>query len=214
MKRNILIALLVVAIIALFALVILLPDDEKKKTEDTVTPSQEENTDNNLTGLHKVEIEIKDYGTIKLTLDADIAPITVTNFVNLVKEGFYDGLTLHRVIDGFMIQGGDPLGTGMGGSEKNIKGEFANNGVKNDLKHTRGVISMARNGIDMDSASSQFFIMQQDKPHLDGDYVAFGYVTEGIEIVDAICEKTPVVDSNGTVEKQYQPIITAIRVVE
>ena len=166
-----------------------------------------------LSGQHNVEIEIENYGTIALTLDADIAPVSVTNFINLVNDGFYDGLTFHRIIDGFMIQGGDPEGTGMGGSEQNIQGEFAANGIENNLAHTRGVISMAR-AYDPDSASSQFFIMHEDAPHLDGNYAAFGWVTSGIEVVDAICEATPVIDANGTVLAADQPVITEIRVVE
>ena len=122
---------------------------------------------------------------IKIELYPDKAPITVENFENLVKEGFYNGLTFHRVISGFMIQGGDPLGTGTGGSKKKIKGEFRSNGVQNDIKHVRGVISMARSA-NPDSASSQFFIMHKDAPHLDGQYAAFGKVVEGIEVVDEI----------------------------
>lgn len=122
---------------------------------------------------------------MKIELYPETAPITVANFTKLVKEGFYDGLIFHRVIPGFMIQGGDPTGTGMGGSKENIKGEFAANGVNNPLKHTRGVISMAR-AMNPDSASSQFFIMHRDAPHLDGSYAAFGKVVEGIEAVDRI----------------------------
>ena len=132
-----------------------------------------------------VIIEMENGDVIKIELDPSAAPITVANFTELVKEGFYDGLIFHRVIRGFMIQGGDPTGTGMGGSKKNIKGEFAANGVKNPLKHTRGVISMAR-AVNPDSASSQFFIMHQDAPHLDGSYAAFGKVVEGMEAVDRI----------------------------
>lgn len=122
---------------------------------------------------------------MKIEIYPDKAPITVANFEKLVKEGFYDGLTFHRIIPGFMIQGGDPEGTGMGGSKDKIKGEFASNGVKNDIKHTRGVISMARSMM-KDSASSQFFIMHADAPHLDGDYAAFGKVVEGLEVIDEI----------------------------
>ena len=122
---------------------------------------------------------------IKIELYPDKAPITVENFENLVKEGFYNGLIFHRVISGFMIQGGDPLGTGTGGSKKKIKGEFRSNGVQNDIKHVRGVISMARSA-NPDSASSQFFIMHKDAPHLDGQYAAFGKVVDGIEVVDEI----------------------------
>ena len=158
-----------------------------------------------------IEIEVRDYGTIKAELYGNIAPITVENFVKLAREGFYDGLTFHRIISGFMIQGGDPNGTG--GSSQTIKGEFSANGVENPLKHTRGVLSMARSSLP-DSASSQFFIMHQDAPHLDGQYASFGKVTEGMDIVDAICQNTPVTDGNGTVTRENQPVITAIRVVD
>ena len=137
-----------------------------------------------------VKITMTGGGEIELELYPDIAPETVANFKSLVEEGFYDGLTFHRIIKGFMIQGGDPLGTGMGGSDKCIKGEFAMNGFNNPLKHTRGVISMARSQMP-NSASSQFFIMHEDAPHLDGSYAAFGKVTKGIEIVDEIAD-TPV----------------------
>lgn len=130
-------------------------------------------------------IETSDGGIIKLQLDEKAAPITVANFRKLVNQNFYDGLIFHRVIKGFMIQGGDPTGTGMGGSDKRIKGEFLANGINNPLKHSRGVISMARSQ-HPDSASSQFFIMHQDSPHLDGSYAAFGKVVEGIEVVDNI----------------------------
>lgn len=164
-------------------------------------------------GKHHVEIKVQDYGTIKVELDADAAPITVENFMKLVKDGFYDGLTFHRIISGFMIQGGDPDGNGTGGSDQTIKGEFSANGVKNDISHVRGVISMARSQ-DNDSASSQFFIMHQDGTYLDGQYAAFGKVTEGIEIVDQICEKTPVTDDNGTVEAANQPRIESIKLVD
>ncbi len=169
---------------------------------------------NLLKGTYQAEIVVKDYGTIALELDADIAPVTVTNFVKLVEAGFYDNLTFHRIISGFMIQGGDPEGNGTGGSKEAIKGEFSNNGVVNNLSHKRGVISMARNGFDNNSASSQFFIVHQDSPHLDGDYAAFGTVTKGMEVVDAICENTKVEDSNGTTLKENQPIIETIKIVK
>ena len=133
--------------------------------------------------------------------------------MSLAKDGFYDGLTFHRIIDGFMIQGGDPAGNGTGGSEKTIKGEFSSNGVENGISHVRGVISMARSG-DPDSASSQFFIVHQDSTFLDGQYAAFGHVTEGMEIVDAICADTPVQDDNGTVAWWDQPVITSIRITD
>ena len=132
-----------------------------------------------------ITIEMENGGVIKAELYPDVAPITVKNFVDLAKKGFYDGLIFHRVIPGFMIQGGDPTGTGMGGPGHTIKGEFSANGVKNDLKHTRGVLSMARSMMP-NSAGSQFFIMHQNAPHLDGQYAAFGKVIEGIEVVDQI----------------------------
>lgn len=166
-----------------------------------------------LSGKHHVEIVIRDYGTIAVELDADAAPITVANFLKLAKSGFYDGLTFHRIINGFMMQGGDPEGTGMGGSSEKIKGEFSANGVKNDLSHTRGVISMARSQA-MDSASSQFFIVHQDSTFLDGQYACFGYVTDGMDVVDAICETVPVVDNNGTVQDGHQPVMETIRVID
>ena len=141
----------------------------------------------------------------------EIAPISCENFEKLANSNFYDGLIFHRVIPGFMIQGGDPKGNGTGGSGKNIKGEFSSNGIQNTLSHVRGVLSMARAN-DPNSASSQFFIMHEDALYLDGQYAAFGAVTEGIEIVDKICKDTPVTDSNGSVNKANQPVITSIRV--
>lgn len=157
-------------------------------------------------------IDIANYGTIKVQLDHKAAPITVANFVNLANTGFYDGLTFHRIIDGFMMQGGDPEGNGSGGSEKNIYGEFSSNGFENNISHARGVISMARNGYDMNSASSQFFIMQSSKTHLDGDYAAFGRVVDGIEVVDAVCTSAEPTDDNGTIKADEQPIITSIKI--
>ena len=174
-------------------------------------------TANTVDNLYKdpiiVEIDVADYGIITAELYPNLAPDTVENFVKLAGEGFYDGLTFHRIIDGFMIQGGCPRGNGTGGSGTNIKGEFASNGVANPLRHERGVLSMARSSMP-NSASSQFFIMHQDSPWLDGEYAAFGRVLTGMEIVDAICADTPVTDGNGTVAKADQPVITSIRVVE
>ena len=170
-------------------------------------------TSKELTGTHHAEIEVKDYGTIDVELDADTAPITVTNFVKLAQEGFYDGLTFHRIMEGFMIQGGDPNGDGTGGSEENIKGEFSNNGVDNDISHTRGTISMAR-ASDPDSASSQFFIVQADSTFLDGDYAGFGHVTEGMDIVDKICEDAKPTDDNGTIPSDQQPVIEKITITD
>ena len=166
-----------------------------------------------LTGIHHAEIAIKDYGTIELELDADKAPITVTNFVKLAQENFYDGLTFHRIIEGFMMQGGDPLGNGTGGSEETIKGEFSQNGVDNTISHKKGTLSMARSQAP-DSASSQFFIVDEDSTFLDGQYAAFGHVTEGIEIVDKICSEAKVIDDNGTVLPEDQPVIESIKVVK
>lgn len=164
-------------------------------------------------GLHHAEIVVAGYGTIELELNANAAPITTANFCHLVKQGFYDGLTFHRVIADFMIQGGDPNADGTGGAAANIKGEFSANGVKNVIPHTRGTISMSRSQ-DMDSASSQFFIMQKTTPSLDGQYAAFGHVTSGMDVVDAICEKTTVQDSNGSVAPDDQPKIEKITLID
>lgn len=162
---------------------------------------------------HHVEITVKDYGTITVELYGESAPVTVENFLKLAGDGFYDGLTFHRIIEGFMMQGGDPNGDGTGGADEEIKGEFSANGVENDLSHTRGAISMAR-ASRYDSASSQFFIVHKDSTGLDGAYACFGYVTGGIEVVDAICESVPVIDGNGTVEKENQPVIESIKVID
>ena len=167
-----------------------------------------------LTGKHHAEIVIAEYGKLELELDADVAPITVTNFVNLAKKGFYNGLAFHRIMSGFMIQGGDPNGDGTGGSEETIKGEFKSNGIENTMSHKRGVISMARTQNDPDSASSQFFIVQADSDFLDGDYAAFGKVTAGMDIVDKICQSVQPIDNNGTVPADQQPKITAIKVID
>ena len=186
--------------------------DTNETTTEETTDASEEDTEL-LTGLHHVTIDVKDYGTISLELDADTAPISVTNFINLAKDGFYDGLTFHRIISGFMIQGGDPKGNGTGGSDQTIKGEFSENGVENDISHVRGTISMARAN-DPDSASSQFFIVHEDSTFLDGQYAAFGHVTDGMDVVDAICENTPVQDNNGTVKAADQPVITSVTVID
>lgn len=164
-------------------------------------------------GTHHAEIEIQDYGTITVELDGDAAPITVQNFMDLANAGFYDGLTFHRIISGFMMQGGDPNGNGTGGSENTIKGEFSANGVENPLSHTRGAISMARAQAP-DSASSQFFICHADSTFLDGQYACFGYVTDGMDVVDAVCEAAQPTDDNGTIPADQQPVITAIRITD
>lgn len=197
----------------------------ENSTKENNTENKDENIQNNQisneseennmysTGKHHAEIVVKNYGTIALELDADVAPITVENFANLVNEGFYNGLTFHRIISGFMIQGGDPLGNGTGGSSKTIKGEFASNGVKNSISHVRGTISMARSSMP-NSASSQFFIVHQDSTFLDGKYAAFGTVTSGMEVVDKICADTAVEDDNGTVAKNNQPVIEKITMID
>ena len=179
--------------------------------EETAEPAAEETAEP--VGIHHAEIVIRDYGTVKLELDGDTAPITVQNFMDLANAGFYDGLTFHRIMDGFMIQGGDPNGNGTGGSEQNIKGEFAANGVDNSISHKKGVISMAR-AQDFDSASSQFFIVQEDSEFLDGQYAAFGHVTEGQEIVDSIAKDAKPLDDNGTIAPEDQPVIETIKITD
>ncbi len=163
--------------------------------------------------LRHAEIIVKDYGTIKLELDEGVAPITVANFVKLAQSGFYDGLTFHRIMNGFMIQGGDPQGDGYGGSKDKIKGEFSANGWDNPIKHVEGTISMARSG-KPNSASSQFFIVLGNASHLDGNYAAFGHVTEGIEIVKKIAADAKPTDMNGTIPKEEQPVIEKIVITD
>lgn len=202
-KNTILIAALIVVVLALIGTALAFTSQPAPAQEETAL----------LTGKHYVQIDIADYGAITAELDADNAPITVTNFMDLTERGFYNGLTFHRIISGFMIQGGDPYGNGTGGSDRNIKGEFSANGVKNSILHERGVLSMARSQHN-DSASSQFFIMHEKAPHLDGQYAAFGHVLTGMEVVDAICASVPVTDFNGTVSKENQPVITSIKRIE
>ena len=180
-------------------------------TKETPKPT-EQVSENLLKGTHHAVIDVKDYGTIELELDADTAPITVTNFVELAKDGFYDGLTFHRNIEDFMIQGGDPNGNGTGGSKHTIKGEFSANGVENNIKHECGVISMARSQ-DYDSASSQFFIMYEKVSHLDGQYAAFGKVTKGLDVLDKL-KKVKAIDNNGSVEASQQPVINSIKILD
>jgi len=187
---------------------------EGTETAETAEATETADTAEGI-GIHHVEIDVQDYGTIALELDGDTAPITVQNFLDLAESGFYDGLTFHRIMDGFMIQGGDPDGNGMGGSDTPIKGEFSANGVDNDISHVRGVISMARSNAP-DSASSQFFIVHQDSTFLDGNYAAFGHVTEGMDVVDAIeADIAPkATDDNGTIQPEDQPVMTAVRVID
>ena len=160
-------------------------------------------------GTHHATIAVEAYGTIKLELDADVAPVTVANFAKLASEGFYNGLTFHRIISGFMVQGGDPNGNGTGGSDEKIVGEFSDNGHPNSISHVRGTISMARAQA-YNSASSQFFIMQADTPSLDGQYAAFGHVTDGMDVVDAMCEAARPTDNNGTIAAADQPRISSV----
>ena len=169
--------------------------------------------ENYMTGKINVLIKVKEYGDIKLELDADVAPISVTNFVNLANEHFYDGLTFHRIMDNFMIQGGN--GETAGKHANSIKGEFSSNGVENNISHVRGVISMARTSV-KDSASSQFFITNADATFLDGNYAAFGVVTEGMEVVDKITNDIAprAVDNNGTILEVDQPVIETITVIQ
>ena len=161
--------------------------------------------------IYYADIVIEDYGTITVELDQASAPITVANFVELAESGFYDGLTFHRIDEGFMMQGGDPNGDGTGGSDETIVGEFPDNGYDNTLSHIRGAISMARSN-DYDSASSQFFIVHEDSEFLDGQYAAFGYVTEGMDVVDAICKAAVPIDSNCLIAAEDQPVITSITI--
>lgn len=179
------------------------PAGSESQAEESVPPEEIEKE-----RFVMIEMKMKDGGVVKIELDREAAPITVENFEALVNDGFYDGLTFHRVIEGFMIQGGCPLGTGTGGPGHNIKGEFASNGWDNPIKHDRGVISMARSSAP-DSAGSQFFIMHEDSPHLDGDYAAFGRVVEGMDVVDAIATCAV----NGSTPKTPQ-VIESMRVVD
>ncbi|MBQ3092266.1 MAG: peptidylprolyl isomerase [Clostridia bacterium] len=172
-----------------------------------------------ISGKHHAQIVVRDYGTITVELDADMAPTTVDNFLKLADEGFYDGLTFHRIYPYFMIQGGSPNGDGVGGSGTNIFGEFKSNGWdKNTISHVRGTISMARTK-EPDSASSQFFIVHEDSTYLDGDYAAFGTVTEGMDVVDALCDWVAsgavICDNNGVIQNvEEMPIIETVKVID
>ena len=164
-------------------------------------------------GTHHAEMVIKNYGTVKIELYGDQAPLTVENFVNLCNKGFYDGLTFHRYVKDFVLQGGDPEGTGLGGCESSVKGEFSANGVKNTIKQKKGVISMARNQFDFNSASSQFFICLKNScsDDLDGQYAAFGKITEGMDIIDKLCAD---LTESDCLPKDQQPVIETIKVID
>lgn len=168
-------------------------------------------------GIHHAEIVVEGYGSIFLELDGKTAPKTVRNFIKLAKDGFYDGLTFHRLVQGFVLQGGDPNGDGTGGSGESVKGEFAANGHRNSISHRRGVVSMARGDQfegAYDSASSQFFICVEDATHLNGSYAAFGHVTEGMEVVDAIMADAAEKGINGLAPVEDQPVITTIKILD
>ena len=212
-------ALVLIMGLALTLLVACNGDEEETANDTTqeVPPSAELSTEEPADlwegEMTRVKIEIEDYGDIIVELNEAAAPITVANFLRLVEEGFYDGVVFHRIIEGFMIQGGDPTGTGTGGSDERIQGEFASNGIENPIQHKRGVISMARTN-DPNSATSQFFIMHADSPFLDGDYAGFGRVVEGIEVVDAIVAAVPVLDGNGSVAPENHPRMTRVIILD
>lgn len=206
-KRICIILAIIFVIIGIFFVTLSFQSNKNVKTSEvTETTLDEDKT-------YYADIQIQDYGTITVKLDQESAPITVENFVNLAKSGFYDGLTFHRIIEDFMMQGGDPNGNGTGGSDETIVGEFSDNGYDNNLSHTRGAISMARSS-DYDSASSQFFIVHQDSTYLDGQYAVFGYVSDGMDVVDKVCEEAEPTDSNGTISSSEQPIITSVTIRE
>ena len=202
MRKQLCIVLLLVSALLLCAC--------GSKTAETAEPAGSAEA---AEGLHHVELVVKDYGTITLELDADAAPITVANFLKLAESGFYDGLTFHRIMDGFMIQGGDPDGNGSGGSGETIKGEFEQNGVDNPISHVKGVISMAR-AKNPDSASSQFFITVADSAFLDGAYAAFGHVTDGMDVAEQIAKDAKPIDNNGTIPADQQPVIERVTVLD
>jgi peptidyl-prolyl cis-trans isomerase B (cyclophilin B) len=185
------------------------PDNTAEKPQETAAAQTEDLIEETV----YVEMEVENYGTILLELDGKAAPVTVTNFVNLVNDKFYDGITFHRIMDGFMIQGGDPTGTGYNGSGTTITGEFAQNGYDNPISHTAGTISMARSN-DPNSASSQFFICVADDQFLDGSYAAFGHVIEGMDVCLKIASDAKPVDDNGTIKPEEQPVIKYAKVVE
>ncbi len=190
---------------------------DSDSSDEGLSDKEIENLFKTFEPTHYATIDVENYGKIKLALYGKVAPITVENFVKLANEGFYNGLTFHRIMEGFMMQGGCPDGTGGGsykdenGKEVNIKGEFEANGYKNNIPHVRGVISMAR-ADPYDSASSQFFIVHEESTFLDGYYAAFGYVVEGIEVVDAVCKAAKPTDDNGTIPSADQPKIISVKI--
>ena len=197
---------------AVMALCLLCGCGQKQEAEAT-KETEPETADAEQKVTAYADIAVRDYGTITVALCGEAAPETVENFITLAKDGFYDGLTFHRIMEGFMMQGGDPNGNGTGGSDRTITGEFSANGIGNPLSHTRGAISMAR-AQPFDSASSQFFIVHEDSTFLDGKYACFGFVTDGMDVVDAVCEAVRPTDDNGTIRPEEQPVITEIRVID
>lgn len=222
-KENNLVVVIVVALVLCICAGVFIWAAGPKDTHTTTTgdgtsstisatdSSAQQSTTLDTSVAYYADIDIKDYGKITVKLDPLSAPITCENFIKLANNKFYNGLAFHRIIEDFMMQGGDPLGNGTGGSDQKIVGEFASNGHNNKLSHTRGAISMARSS-HPDSASSQFFIVHKDSPHLDGDYAVFGYVTEGMDIVDRVCTDAEPIDSNGTIPASKQPIINSITI--
>jgi len=206
MKRNMILLLAVCLLLTMVGCNIAGTGTETVVSETQVVTLESAKT-------YYADIGIADYGTITVQLDQSAAPATVANFISLAESGFYDGLTFHRIMAGFMMQGGDPKGNGTGGSDTKIVGEFAANGYDNPISHERGVISMARSK-QYNSASSQFFIMHADAAYLDGQYAAFGRVTEGMDVVDAVCEAAEPTDNNGSIAKDAQPVITSITIRE
>lgn len=178
---------------------------------------EDNGSDDLLTGMHHVTMEVQNYGTVSIELNADKAPVTVTNFIKLAQSGFYDGLTFHRIFPDQFVQGGDPLGNGRGNSGETIKGEFAINGSDNDLSHTVGAIAMARSSASYDSGSCQFFIDLTDMSQTwDGQYAVFGYVTDGLDLLKQMSEDAAqyIIDQNGSIQAQNQPVITSIKVID
>ena len=202
-------AVILVTVVGLAMAIVHFTGGEEESHSDVSNSTTSVPTTETLKGTYYAELEMEDGGKIVMELYADIAPITVTNFVKLVQEKFYDGLTFHRVVEGFMVQTGDPKGDGTGGSDEKIFGEFAANGFENNLSHTRGVISMARRSYPLDSASSQFFICHGDSTFLDGQYAAFGRVIYGMDVVDKIASVP--VNGETPIEKV---VIKSIRMID
>ncbi|MBQ8639028.1 MAG: peptidylprolyl isomerase [Lachnospiraceae bacterium] len=200
-----------VILCCIIALAVFFAGSSDKDSDSDVSNTGESAYELDSSLTYYADIEIKDYGTITVKLDQESAPISTANFVKLAESGFYDGLTFHRIIENFMMQGGAPKSDGSSGTPAKIVGEFPNNGYDNQLSHTRGAISMAR-AKDYNSGSSQFFIVHEDSTYLDGDYAVFGYVTEGIEVVDQVCESAQPTDGNGTIAADQQPIMTSVKI--